>query len=122
MPPSAAKRAANAWRRIGDKPASIVFTVPRSVSATGVVTAETTLAAQTVRVEADNRAMLAESVAGAGAKRRVIIFGVKDHDVIDDTDVEKGYTFVLDDRLYRVMDVIKPPRIIGEVQAFAEAV
>lgn len=119
MPPSAAKRAANAWRRIQDKPASIVFTVPRSVSGAGVVTPESALAAQTVRVESDNRASENESAAGLGANRKCIIFGVRSHSAIANTNVEKGYTFVLDHRQYRCVDVL---HTTGEVQAVFEAV
>lgn len=115
---NAAKRAAAAWRRIQDKPASIVFTVPRSINGAGLVTPESTLAAQTVRVELDNRPMPAESAAGLTPKMRAVIFGIKDHATLGTTDMKEGYTFVMGNDLYRIEDVIDT---IGERQGLALA-
>lgn len=101
-------RAAMAWRRIQDKPSSIAFRTPA-----GVV-----LAAQTVRIESDDRAMLVESDAGAAPRREVIIFGVRDHPEETDTDMAEGYSFVWNGDEYRVRDIILT---MGEIQAVAEA-
>lgn len=102
------QRAALAWRRINDKPTSVTFRTA----------AGATLAAQTVRVESDNTATPAESAAGAAPRRKVVIFGVRNHATVADTVVAEGYRFVLNNDEYRVMDLILT---LGEVQALAEA-
>ncbi len=103
-----AQRAARAWRRIGDKPTSVTFKKPNG----------TTLAAQTVRLESDNSASLAESEAGAAPRRKLIIFGVRNHATVTDTDIAEGYRFISGNDLYRVVDIITT---LGEVQGVAEA-
>lgn len=103
------RHAADTWQVIQDNPISIVFRTAAGVS----------LAAQTVRIDSDNSASDAESAAGAAPKRKVIITGVKGHPTIADADIKERYTFVLDNDLYRVVDVL--PGIIGEVQAVAES-
>lgn len=102
-----APRAANAWRRIQDKPSSVAFKKPDG----------TTLAAQTMRVEYDNRASLAQSEAGAAPNRKLILFGIKGHATLADTDMEEGYRFVFDNDEYRITDVLPT---IGERQATCE--
>lgn len=101
-------RAALAWRRILDKPSSVAFKPP-----TGA-----TLAAQTVRVESDSNASPAETAAGAAPRRKVIIFGVRNHATIADTVIAEGYRFILNNDEYRVIDLIYT---LGEVQAICEA-
>lgn len=103
------RRAALAWRRIQDKPTSLTFRKPDG----------TTLAAQTVRVEYDNSVSEPQSEAGPGATRKLVIFGVRNHDTVTDTDVKSGYRFVLNGKAHTVIDVVET---IGEVQATAEAV
>jgi hypothetical protein len=106
MAPDAAKRAANAWRRIQDKPTAVTFRTPAGV----------TLAAQTVRVEVDNRATMLESAAGAAPQVRLIVFGLKGHVSIAETIMEEGFRFVLNNDEYRIESVIET---IGERQGVA---
>jgi hypothetical protein len=116
MAPSAAKRAANAWRRILDKPSRISFVKPRVVAANGTVTPESTLAAQTVRLERDSTAALLGGSAGAAPVMRVVVFGIRGHDSLADTDIEEGYRFAADGDQYRITEVINT---IGERQGLA---
>lgn len=102
-------RAAAAWRRIQDKPTSVTFRQPDG----------TDLAAQTVRLEYDDSVSESESPAGQGAVRKLVIFGIRNHATLADTDVAEGYRFNYLDDAYRVVDVIYT---IGEVQAICEAV
>lgn|SRR5690606_19675754 len=102
-------RAALAWRRIKDRPTSVAFKKPSG----------TVLDAQTVRIEPLINAHLAQSAAGTAVVRRCIVFGVRNHATVADTDVARGYRFVSGADEYRVIDVITMP---GEVQALAEAV
>jgi hypothetical protein len=131
-----AMRAVLTWRRILDKPSSIVFRTP----------AGSFLSAQTVRLETDSNASPAESAAGLAPRRRLVIFGVKNYPLtevegdpmsglpigllltltysglavtIADTIIEEGYRFILTNDEYRVVDVL--PNLIGEIQAVAEA-
>lgn len=104
-----AQRAAAAWFRINRSP--VTLTVERG----GVV-----LAAQTVRVEFSTTAPQEPSGAtGWGAQQQVVIFGVRGHAAVADTDLKRDDRFSLDGLYYRVVAVITPP---GEVQAHAEAV
>jgi hypothetical protein len=102
------QRAGLAWRRIEDKPTSVVFR-----------TASGDLAAQTVRVESDNVATPAISTAGNAPRRRVVVFGVRGHPSITDTDIKEGYRFVLGNDELRCVDLILT---IGEVQGLFEAI
>jgi hypothetical protein len=113
-----AERAANAWRRIQRNPTSVVFVKPAVVTAT-TTTPEAESDAQTVRISPDSRASMSESVTGMAAKRRVVVFGIRNHATLADTDIEIGYRFRLDGESYRVDDIIKPP---GEIQALCEAI
>jgi hypothetical protein len=81
--------------------------------------AGTTLAAQTVRVEVDNTASPAESAAGVAPRRRVIVYGVRNHPTLTDTDIREGYRFVLDNDVLRCVDVIIT---LGEIQGIFESV
>jgi hypothetical protein len=100
-------RAADAWQRINDKPLSVAFKT----------TSGTTLAAQTVRVESDNSATPAESAAGVAPKRKVIVFGVRGHLTVANTDIKEGYRFVYAGDQYRCVDVILQT---GEIQGVFE--
>lgn len=104
-----ATRAALAWRRINDRPSSVTFKTPSG----------SVLDAQTVRVEHLSGASEPTSAAGAGAVRRCIVFGVRNHATVADTDIASGYRFIIAPDDYRVIDVIETP---GEVQALAECV
>lgn len=103
-----AQRAALAWRRINDKPSSVVFRTP----------AGTTLAAQTVRIEPDSAAGMATSEAGAGQVRKAVVFGVRNHATVTDTVLDDGYRFVLDGDEYRCVGILKT---LGEIQGYFEA-
>lgn len=105
---TASRRAALAWRRIQEKPTSVSFR-----TRTGV------LAPQSVRLESDSQTRPAQSAAGLAPARRVVIFGVRDHDTVSDTDIAEGYRFVYLDDEYTVLDVILT---LGEVQGMAEAI
>lgn len=104
----AQRRAANAWKRINDKPTSVAFK-----TAAGV-----TLAAQTVRIEVDNRADTAESDAGQTPRMNVIVYGIRGHATLTDTDIAEGYRFVLNGDEYTIKDVILQ---IGEIQGVGVA-
>ncbi len=108
----AQRRAAHTWRRLHDK-----FQPPTSVAFKNA--AGTTLAAQTVRVEVDNTASPAESAAGVAPRRRVIVYGVRNHPTLTDTDIREGYRFVLDNDVLRCVDVIIT---LGEIQGIFESV
>jgi hypothetical protein len=105
---SETERAALAYRRILDKPTSVVFK-----TAAGV-----TLAAQTVRVESDSIARPAMSAAGLAPVRRVVVFGIKGHATLADTNMAEGYRFVLGNDELRIVDIILT---LGEIQGLAEA-
>lgn len=102
-------RAALAWKRINDKPTSVVFT-----TGAGAV-----LSAQIVRLEYDDGVSEAQSVTGPTPVRRLVIFGIKDHATEPDTVVDEGYRLWADGDEYTCIDVIYS---IGEVQAIFEAV
>jgi hypothetical protein len=102
-------RAIDAWRRISEKATSVVFK-----TASG-----TSLPAQSVRLEYDSTASQSESAAGVGNKLKLIVFGVRGHPTVADTNIKKGYRFVREKREYEVMSVIVQT---GEVQGIAETV
>lgn len=103
-----AGRAADAWKRIQDKPTSVAFRTPAGV----------TLAAQTVRLEWDNRATLLSSVAGVAPRMQLIVFGIRGHATLADSDIREGYTFNYNNDSYRIGDIILQ---IGEIQGIATA-
>ena len=105
----AANRAAAAWNRINDKPLSVAFKMPNG----------TVLGVQTVRIEYDNSASQSEDASGKTTVRKLIIFGVRDHATVTNTNIGEGYRFVYQNGEYKVVDVITS---IGEIQAIAEAV
>jgi hypothetical protein len=98
-------RAVLAWRRILDKPTDI------TTKRLGV--------AQTVRLEYDESVIEPGSAAGEAAVRRVIVFGVKDHPTVIDTNIRRGDRFVYESVEYQVTDTV---RTLGEVQAHAERI
>lgn len=104
-----ATRAALAWKRIQDKPASVAFRTP----------AGTILAAQPVRIESDSSASATMSTAGKNAARRVVVFGIRNHSSLDDTDLAEGYRFVHEGQELRCESVITT---LGEVQGLFVAI
>ena len=100
---TSADRAALAWNRIQQKPTVITLR-----TAAGV-----TLAAQTVRLEADNRASIATSAAGSAPVMKLIVYGIRNHASQSNTLMEEGYRFVLGSDEYRCVDIIDT---IGERQ------
>jgi hypothetical protein len=103
-------RAEDAWKRICDKPTSVV-----------IVRGNAELEAQTVRLEMDD---LAAEITGQGGTiisvQRGRVFGVRDHcsSAVPDTNIRKGDRFNVDGTIYRVISVIKQT---GEIQAIYEA-
>ena len=118
MPINETKRAANARRRILRNPSSVSFVKPAVVTAT-TSTPETTLDPQTVRISPDSRASMTESVTGMAARRRVVVFGWRNHATLADTDMAEGYRFSYDGENYRINDILRPP---GEIQGLSEAI
>lgn len=103
------ERASLAWSRIQDKPSTVSFKTP----------AGAILAAQTVRVEPDDKATGETGQSGmTGHMRYCIIFGVINHDTVTDTDMEEGYRFVLNNDEYRITDVLIT---LGSIQGNAES-
>lgn len=100
------ERAKDAWRRISDKPSSIIL-----------VRGDTALSAQPVRVEVSTTASEIRGEAGQSAKREVIVFGVRSHPSVANTDIQRGDKFVLNSVQYRVKSVILQT---GEIQAVCE--
>lgn len=106
---SAETRAALAWRRISDRPTSIIIT-----------RAKTQIAAQTVRIEWDNTATdhLNPAVNTITAVQKATVFGVRDHATEPDTDIQRSDRFRIEGVDYQVVSIMTPP---GEVQAICEA-
>lgn len=111
QPIEAAERAADAWSHILEKPTSIVLVRGKN----------TTLAAQTVRIEftSTTRGTEVEGQGGGqSSNQSVVIFGVRDHPTIPDTNIERDDRFRADGIFFRVTDVVKT---IGQIQANADA-
>jgi hypothetical protein len=105
----ATERAALAWRRIQHKPSSVAFRT----------NAGATIAAQTVRVEYDNVASPSTGNAGNAGRRGMVVFGIRGHATLADTDIKDGYRFSLGNDEFRCTAVIDT---IGERQGLFEAV
>lgn len=109
---TAAERAALAWRRIEDKPSEI--TLMRETAS------PQWLAPQTVRLETSNsRDGEGTSPVGIEGQQHLIVYGIRDHATLPDTDIERNDRFWLDGKGYEVRLIITT---IGEIQAVAEAV
>lgn len=104
-------RALDAWLRIGEQPVTV--TIRRG---------DETLEAQTVRIEFGDSARedldLRRGLNVVPGVQRAVVFGVRGHPVIADTDIERGDRFVIGVTEFEVIGVIEPP---GEVQAVCEA-
>lgn len=103
----AVQRAKNAYRRIMDKPTTIVFRKPQPPGR------PSTLAVQTLRVELDNRATVTTGAMGSAPTLGVVVYGWRNHPTLPDSDIAEGYTFTFGDDLYRIEDVILT---LGEIQ------
>jgi hypothetical protein len=108
LPIASADRAALAYSRILDKPTVITLK-----PATGA-----NRAAQTLRVELDNRASLASSAAGAAPQMNVILYGIRGHATLADHVMAEGDRFILNGDSYRISDIILQ---IGEIQGIGIA-
>ena len=104
---SAAARASAAWKRIADRPSNIVL------KRKGVV-----VPAQTVRIEHDDTARDTTGTNTTTGMQIVVIFGVRNHAFIPDTDIRRGDRVVIDNIEYNCVALMTPP---GEVQAICEA-
>lgn len=104
-------RAIAAWQRIQDQPSAIV-----------IRRAGTALDPQTVRIEFSDAARedmdVRRGLNVTPGVQRVIVFGVKGHPTVADTDIQRADRFVLGDTEYEVIGVIAAA---GEVQAVGEA-
>lgn len=104
-----ASRAADAWRVIQRSPDSI--TIDRGT--------DTTLSAQTVAIEYGNTSTESRSDgAGQTSQSDVIVFGIRNHATLTDTDIEQGDQFEWNGHFFRVVEVRLLP---GEIQATAVA-
>lgn len=104
-------RAVEAWARIGEQATTI--TIRRGT---------TTLDPQPVRVELGDSARedldLRRGLNVVPGVQRAVVFGVRHHPTIADTDVQRSDRFVVDATEFEVIAVIHAP---GEVQALCEA-
>lgn len=100
-------RAADAWRRISEKPSSVVLK-----------RGATLLPSQTVRVEANSLPTEVEGAGGISSIMRVTVFGVRGHESVPDTNIQRDDVFGLNGTRYRVVHVIHQT---GEIQAACEA-
>jgi hypothetical protein len=76
------------------------------------------LAAQSVRISLSESGMDQSGAAGEGFVRRAVVFGVRDHASVTDTDMQARDRFIYQDREWEIFEVIEVP---GEIQARAEA-
>jgi hypothetical protein len=108
QPIPAADRAALAYSRILDRPTSIVLRTAAGANR----------AAQTVRIELDNRVSLSSSAAGSAPQMSAVIYGIRGHSVLADTAMAEGDRFQLGGDSFRIQDIILQ---IGEIQGVAVA-
>lgn len=105
-----AQRAVRAWRRIQDRPSSVVL-IRGGVDQT----------AQTVRIEYE-RVITGMSVSETGQTpvQRIIIFGVKGHPdgTVLNTSLQVNDRFRYDGRWFELTSIVEHP---GEIQGFGEA-
>lgn len=102
------ERAADAWKRIQEKPSTITLRTAAGANR----------AAQTLRLEVDNRASVGESAAGVAPRMNVILYGVRGHATLTDTAMAEGDRFVYAGDQYTIRDIILQ---VGEIQGIAEA-
>jgi len=100
--------AAESWRRIQENPLMVIFKNSSGVKLPG----------QAVRVESDNTATPSMSTAGTAPKRKVIVYGIRNHATLPNTDIKENYVFVYEGDQYRCIDIIPT---LGEIQTIWEA-
>jgi len=104
-------RALEAWERIREQPTQIV-----------IRRGDVMLDAQTVRIELSDSARedldLRRGLNVTPGVQRAVVFGVRHHPTIADTNIERGDRFVVGATELEVISVITVP---GEVQAICEA-
>jgi hypothetical protein len=109
-------RAVEAWGRIDEQPTTI--TIRRGTASGGSLT----LDAQTVRIEFGDSAredlVVRRGLNIAPGVQRAVVFGVRNHPTVSDTDIQRGDRFVIDATEFEVIAVIRAP---GEAQALCEA-
>ena len=105
------QRAKDAAWRISQKPTTVVFKAGAGATAAA-------RPAQVVRIEVDNRASMLSSTAGAAPRMQAIVYGVRGHPSIPDTDIKEHYTFKHLGDDYTIVDIILQ---LGEIQAIATA-
>lgn len=99
---TATNRAEDAWARISDKPSSVVFR-RKNVNQ----------AAQTVRLEYRSGTGVKVGETVSSAIQGMIVFGIKDHPTLSDTDMQRGDRFTDADGTWEIDQVMTLP---GEVQ------
>ncbi|MCZ2099715.1 MAG: hypothetical protein LC121_26325 [Anaerolineae bacterium] len=104
-------RAVEAWARISEQPTTI--TIRRGME---------TLDPQTVRVEYGDSARedldVRRGLNIVPGVQRAVMFGVRNHPTVADTNIQRSDRFVVDTTEFEVVAVIPAP---GEVQAICEA-
>ncbi len=105
---NATSRAVDAWNRINRNPTSVTL-----------VRGAVELSAQMIRIEFDNQVDSEINGDGGGmsSRRDAVIYGVKGHPTVTDTDIQRGDRFAINGKRYRVVQTIDVP---GEVQATCE--
>lgn len=99
-------RAEDAWDRIMMQPTDLV--VRRQSS---------NLPVQVVRVEIDNTHTEIMGNGGATGKQGAVVFGVRNHPTVPDTDIQRDDVFAYEGMRFRVVSVMRLP---GQVQANCE--
>jgi hypothetical protein len=106
-------QALDAWRRIEDAPTAI--TIRRGGDGE-------MLAAQTVRIEIGSSARedrdLRRGLNVLPGLQQAVVFGVRGHPTVSDTDIQRGDRFVVGATEFEVVGVVEAA---GEVQATCEA-
>lgn len=100
-------RAISAWRMISRKPTPI--TLNRRDG--------TVVASQNVRIEYEQRQIERQGMLTTSERNKVTVFGVRNHPLVDDTDIQEGDEFVYQQSTYVVMSL---SWYSGEVQALCE--
>jgi hypothetical protein len=101
------QRAIHAWNRIQQNP------TPIEVERGGVMQNP-----QTVRVSYNTRAQEEGFAGGESVHLRLVLFGVRDHPDIPDTDLQRGDMVYLNQQAWVVQVIAYYP---GQIQALAEA-
>lgn len=106
---TAAQRATLEWRRIQDRPTSVVLNRAGSAQP-----------AQTMRIEYNNSsANFVDGTLVRTSKQNLTLFGVRSHPTVTNTDIQKGDRFTINGAQYEVKSLLTPP---GECQAICEGI